>query len=147
MTVVMMEIRHNEAAARPLFGGDLFSREALQGYVRIRWPANTAKHAAREWQLTLDEAKGLVAGRASQATLDKIWKHRNGGWAVALPVIGAVIGHGVDDFLQNERRTHVELARRSGALVRDLRSFDPVRPGGAVELASPAHRERRAVGR
>src|SRR5690606_657859 len=56
----------------------------------------------KRWGLSLDEARGAVAGRASQATVDKIFKHPNGGWAVVLPVLGAVIGHGVDQFFRQQ---------------------------------------------
>jgi len=104
MAVSAVEIRHNEVAMRPLLGGELILRDALATYARLRWPTNAAKHAAREWGLTLDEAKGLVAGRASQATIDKVLKHRNGGWKVAIPILGATIGQELDGFLAAEQR-------------------------------------------
>ena len=117
-----MEIRHNERDGQHTFGLDMGIRDALATYCRLRWPTGAAKLVAREWGLSLDEARGVVAGRASQATIDKIWKHRNGGWSVALEVIGAVTGQSVADYLKNQRRTNEEEARRSRALDRHFRA-------------------------
>lgn len=102
MTVSYVEILHNERAEQRSLGLDRATRDALAAYCRAEWPSNTAKHVAREWDLSLDEARGVVAGRASQATADKIFKHSNGGWRVVLPVLGAVIGHGVDAFFRQQ---------------------------------------------
>lgn len=142
-----MEIRHNEVASCPLFGGEMVLRDALATYAKLRWPTGTAKFAAREWGLSLDEAKGAVNRRASLTTLDKVLRHPNGGWAIALPILGAVIGHGADVFLHNERKRHAELARRNRALVRDLRSLPDLRPDGGLELDARRPRERRAFNR
>lgn len=147
MTVTSMEIRHNERAGQHTLGLDRATRDALATYANLRWPTGAAKHAAKEWGLTLDEGRGVVSGRTSQATLDRILKHPNGGWSVALPVLGAVIGHGLDHFLQAERARHVELARRNRALVRDLRAGPGDRRLPAAELASENPRRRALVDR
>lgn len=122
MTVTHMEIRHENGANLPSLGLDRATGDALAAYARLVWPTGTAKACAREWDLTTDEAKGLVAGSPGKTTIDKIWKHPRGGWAVIFPVLGAVVGHGADVFLQAQRVRHAELARRNRALVRDLRS-------------------------
>lgn len=103
MTVGMMDIWHHEGLKRPLLGLDMWSRDALANYARVRWPTNTAKQVAREWDLSLDEAKGVISSRTSQTTIDKILKHRNGGWRVAIPILGAVIGRDLDGFLAEEQ--------------------------------------------
>jgi hypothetical protein len=123
MKVTSMEIRTNEVGGLPSLGLDRATRDALATYVRIRFPAGTVKAVAREFDLTLDEAKGLVSGRPSQTTVDKVWKHPRGGWAVILPVLGAVVGHGVEGYLQQQRVEHARMARRHGAVVRDLRNL------------------------
>lgn len=102
MSVSYMEILHNERAGQRSLGLDRATRDALGAYCKQLWPANTAKFIAREWDLSLDEARGIVAGRASQATIDKVFKHPNGGWRVVLPVLGSVIGHGVDGFFREQ---------------------------------------------
>lgn len=100
MEMTLVDVRHREMLERPLLGGKLTSAEALSNYVRVRWPSSTAKHVARTWDLTLDEAKGIVAARASRSTIDKAYER--GGWPVALSVLGGVIGQGVAEFFQAE---------------------------------------------
>lgn len=131
MGVTFMDIQQHEAAQRPLLGLDLYSKEALANYARIKWPTNTAKFVAKEWGLSLDEAKGLIAARSSQQTIDKVLKHRNGGWRVAIPLLSAVIGRDLDGFLAEEQkrlsgerlqyeareRELAEMARSVGALI------------------------------
>ncbi len=120
-----MDVRHENGAGLPSLGLDRATRDGLAAYARLTWPGGTAKSVAREWDLSIDEARGLVAGRASQTTVDKVWKHPRGGWGVILPVLGAVVGHGADVFLQSQRAKHADLARRHGALVRDMRTRAP----------------------
>ena len=117
--VTAMEIRHNKREIQLNFGLDRATRDALATYVRLRWPTNTAKMTAREFDLTLDEGRGIVAGKPSLSTIDKIWKR--GGWEVLLPVMGAVIGQNAEDFLREQRKASLENARRTAGLCRDLR--------------------------
>ncbi len=120
-------------------------REALAIYARRTWPLNTSVHAAKAWGIDKTTAKNLLKGHASDATITRVL--RAGGWAMALPVIGAVIGHSAEQFLEDERRKHVELARRNGALVTDLRAGLGLRNHSAVEPASHANGERRSFNR
>jgi len=138
MELSLVTIRDNERANRPLFDGSLLLRDALSTYARLRWPTNTVKQAAREWELSIDEGRAVAAARASQATLDKILRHKNGGWAVALPVLGAVIGEGVDEFITAERKRHAQAALRERALLRDLRALAPARRLSGAEPAPAA---------
>ncbi len=118
--------------------------------------ANYAEHEARAagvplqtwvrntWGLKDYEAKDLIKGNASETVWERILKQRDnphGGWAVALPVIGAVIGLDLDEAIKTERRKHVELARRGGALGRDLRAVGAVRRLLAGEPAADGRRQ------
>lgn len=147
MQVTAMEILHGKREVQHSFGLDRLTRDALAAYARLRWPSGAAKHAAREWGLSVDEARGVVAARASLATIDRIWKHPAGGWAVLFPVMGAVIGQTAEDFLQHERKRHAELARRHGTLVRDLRAGPAVRDRPRHELDVWGSEDRRSVDR
>ncbi len=76
------------------------------------------------------EAKDLLKGNASEAVWERIVKHPNGGWKVVIPVMGAVIGLSLDDFIASEieelrhERTELEALERSaqGRLARLRRS-------------------------
>jgi hypothetical protein len=151
MAVTWMDISHNERAGQRSLGLDRASRDALAGYCRAEWPSNTAKHVAREWSLSLDEARGIVAGRASQATIDKVFKHPNGGWRVVLPVLGSVIGHGVDAFFKEQMRQaareaaraqeHEQLAKAAYRRL-EARSVDPREDRGARRSAGTVGAEK-----
>lgn len=81
------------------------------------------------WDLKDYEAKDLLKGNASEPVWERILTHKNGGWSVALPILGAVIGQSLDDHLEKQRARHEQQAARLGALVRDLRPVDPTGPG------------------
>lgn len=82
------------------FSRDL--REALAIYARRTWPLNTSVHAAKAWGVPKTTAANVLKGHASDATVTKII--RAGGWALALPVIGAVIGEPVHVFFRDQMR-------------------------------------------
>lgn len=137
MSVTFEEIMSLDGQNLP-FARDF--REALALYARRTWPLNTSVHAAKAWGIDKTTAKNLLKGHASDATITRVL--RSGGWAIALPVLGAVIGHSAEQFLQDERRKHVELARRNGAVVRDIRSLPDFPDRRAPELAAADARER-----
>ena len=118
MTVTHMENLGRDGASFPI--GFRQSRDALANYCTGRWPVGRRKAVEREWGLSPDEARGVIEATASAATIDKVWKA--GGWAVALPVLSSVIGCSLENFMQTERRKQLEVAHRTGALVRHLRS-------------------------
>lgn len=148
MTDVLVEIPLIKRAAQRSLPLDKGTRDALADYCRYRWPAHTAKMAARAWNLSVDEARGVVAGRTSLTTYDKIKKA--GGWPVILWVEAAVVGHGIDQFLARTGASNEENGEHLAALVGDLW------PGGRSRLPHPDHRadalgdrpraERRSVG-
>jgi hypothetical protein len=118
MTVTHMENLGRDGASFPISFRQ--SRDALANYCEARWPVGRRKAVEREWGLSPDEARGVIEATASAATIDKVWKA--GGWAVALPVLSSVIGCSLENFMQTERRKQLEVAHRTGALVRHLRS-------------------------
>lgn len=121
----VMEIRRNEREIQHKIALDMPSREALAAYCRRQWPEHTAKSVARAFNLTVDEARSVVAGRASSATMDRVWKA--GGWSLILSVMASVVGQSFDDFiamekkrLRDERRDSEERLQRCGEMVRHL---------------------------
>ena len=136
MTVTHKEILGRDGANFPILPLLRQTRDALARYCEARWPVGRRKAAEREWNLSPDEARGVIEATASAATIDKVWKA--GGWAVALPVLSSVIGCSVEEFLQSERRKQLETARHTRALVRDLRALRAADPD-----AGPARRAER----
>lgn len=134
MTVSYVEILGSNGVDRPSLMLLRQTRDALAKYCELRWPVGRRKAVERAWGLTPDEARGVCEATASATTIDKVWKHPDGGWLVVLPVLAAVIGHSVDDFLANERRKHVALAQRHRSMVRDLRALAPDRADADREL-------------
>lgn len=120
-------------------------REALAIYARRTWPLHTSVHAAKAWGIDKTTAKNLLKGHASDATITRVL--RAGGWAMALPVLGAVIGQTAEQYLEDERRKHVELARRNGALVTDLRAGLGLRDRPPAQSSVEANSERRNFNR
>jgi len=142
MALTVNEIMTLDGQLLP-FSRDL--REALGIYARRTWPLHTSVHASKAWGVPKTTVANLLKGHASDATVTAII--RAGGWALALPVIGAVIGHGLDEAIKAERRNDIARADRRRALVRDLRALasDHSVPGG--ELADRRTGERRSFSR
>lgn len=122
----------NDGAKSPVLQLDRATAEALAVFVQQSFPAQGRRKAvARTWDLRDDEARSVIDGQASKATLDRIWKHPAGGWRVILPVMGAVVGQTADAFIlqEKERLAHErdqaereearlgEMARAFGAIV------------------------------
>lgn len=91
------------------FAQDL--REALANYARRTWPTNTSGHMAKAWGISKDTAKNILKGHASDATVTRII--RAGGWALVLPVMGAVIGQPVDAFFRQQLKVAAREAERA----------------------------------
>lgn len=137
-----MEIRHHVGEKFPLLPVERI-RDVLAAYCAYRWPAGRRKAVAREWGLNEDEARSVCAGRASITTIEKVLLHpTNGRWALALPLLGALFDETAEDYLTKQRKRHVELARRSSSLVRDLRAGDPVRSFNPRSVAADLDRRR-----
>lgn len=147
MTVAAMEILSLRGTVLPL---DQRRRDALAHYARLEaeaagMPAQSWVRQA--WGLKDYEAKDLLKAMSSETIWERILKHKNGGWPVALAVLGAVIGQDVEAFLQTSRKRHVEIARRHGALVRDLRARPATRLPAAAELDPGPSKRARDLGR
>jgi hypothetical protein len=129
MQVTAMEILGRNGESCPKIPATRATREALARYVCAMAPTSRRKWAEDQWDLTPDQARAVIEGTASTATIDKIWKHENGGWAVLLPVMGAVIGHSFEDFvskeqerLRHERRAFEQREARLGEMASHLRT-------------------------
>lgn len=129
-----MSIHANEGDFSPRLGLDRSISDALAVYVEQSFPVQGRRKAvANYWGLTLDEARTVIEARTSRPTLDRIFKHHNGGWRVILPVMGAVVGQSADAFilqererLAHERRTYEAREAELDQMARDLRSVAPV---------------------
>lgn len=112
MTVTYVEISGSDGEKFPLLRLDR-TRDGVASYCETRWPLGRRKSVAKEWELTSDEARSVCEGSASQATLDKIWRHPRGGWTVLLPVMGAVIGQPIHEFFREQMRQAAKDAERA----------------------------------
>lgn len=108
MALTVNEIMTLDGQLLP-FSRDL--REALGVYARRTWPLNTSTHAAKAWGISKTTAANVLKGHASDATVTAII--RSGGWALALPVIGAVIGEPVHEFFREQMRQAAKDAERA----------------------------------
>lgn len=140
MAVGMMEIYGRDGADRPTLLLDRATRDSLAAYCARRWATNRRKEIQREWDLSPDEARGVMEATASASTVDKIWKHRRGGWSVVLPVLGAVIGQGVGEFFAAERERALHEAEQ---IKRDAERLAALE-SAAVRSFAPAARRCRA---
>jgi hypothetical protein len=112
MTVTYVEISGSDGEKFPLLQLDR-TRDGLATYCETRWPLGRRKAVAKEWGLSTDEARSVCEGSASQATLDKVWRHPRGGWTVLLPVMGAVIGQPIHEFFRQQMRQAAKDAERA----------------------------------
>lgn len=142
MTEGVMELHGYVGEKFPLLAADRV-RDILASYCAMRWPLGRRKAVIKHWDLTADEARSVCEGSVSQATLDKIWLHKNGRWPLAITIFGALFGESLEEHLTSERRRHVELARRNGALVRDLRPLAGLDPLPSDRDAASPSSERR----
>lgn len=133
MTVTTMEILGRDGASCPTLGLSRATRDALAEYTRLRWPTGRRKAIEREWDLSPDQARGVMEATASASTIDAIWMHPRGGWAVLLPVLGAVVGKPLHEHLraeiavvarqQQELEAHAQLAEVAHRRLSFPRSF------------------------
>lgn len=134
MTITANEIMDLGGQNLP-FSRDL--REALGVYARRKWPLNTSVHAAKAWGIPKTTAANVLKGHASDATVTKII--RAGGWELALPVIGAVIGEPVHTFFREQMR---EAARAAEDAERHERLAQAAYRRLATDAAGPGEDRR-----
>lgn len=143
-----MGIMGGDGEFHPILSMSRATRDALATYCQQRWPTGRRKAIEREWGLTGDQARSVLEATASASTIDRIWKHERGGWAVILPVLGAVVGQPVSDFFREEIRKaareqqqlehHATLADAAWS----RRSVGPGGPGhGRQEADRPTRRQ------
>lgn len=113
MTVTAMSILRSDGEKRPTLELDVEWETGLAIYCRDRWPTGRRKAIEREWGLSVDDARSVVEGKASKRIISKIWKHPRGGWSVALPVMGAVIGQPIDAFFRNQMQQAAKAAEHA----------------------------------
>jgi hypothetical protein len=151
MTVTWMDVDGSFGEKFPLLRLDR-TRDGLASYCEARWPVGRRKSVAKEWGLSADEARSLCEGSASQATLDKVWRHPRGGWTVLLPVMGAVIGQPIHEFFREQMKQaakaqehaehHERLAKAAYRRLAD--DLDP--SGDDRNRAAPSRRSFGALG-
>lgn len=112
MTVTYVEVHGSFGEKFPLLRLDR-TRDGLASYCEVRWPVGRRKSVAREWGLSADEARSICEGSASQATLDKVWRHPRGGWSVLIPVMGAVVGQPIHEFFREKMKLAAREAVRA----------------------------------
>lgn len=117
MRAALVEIPGNKFEIQRKLGLDKGFRDVLAEYLIRRWPSGTAKHAAREFDLSLARAREAVAGRVSLTTLERIFKR--GGFSVALPIVADVIGQSLARYFRELREAHDEQGVRIAALAGD----------------------------
>lgn len=75
---------------------------ALARRVRKLHPTGTVDATAAEFRLTNGEARGVVYGSASRATIDKVLKR--GGWGLAVELLADVLGEPLEQFIEHQAR-------------------------------------------
>lgn len=119
-------------------------RDALADYAKQA--ADAAGMAPQAWVrktfgFTDYEAKHLLKGDASEPMWERILKHPNGGWAVAIPIMGSVVGQSLEDYIKKQaeaaRREQLEWEARErhiAALSAGLRERGPDAGRGAYAM-------------
>lgn len=91
------------------------TKNAWAQYARRRWPTNTLNYIGREWNLSTGEARGVLYAQISQATIEKITDHKNGGRHLALTILAIRFGESVEDFIAaviQQQRQEIDRERR-----------------------------------
>jgi hypothetical protein len=137
MSGVVVKVNQTSVPKSTRFGLE----NALARHVRRRWPKNTICLVQSEWDLEAGEARGVVYGTASRTTLNKIIRHRRGGWRLGLLMLEGVTGQSLGDFiisererLRHEREQYEERDRHLVAMAADLRLGDRLGLGGPYKL-------------
>jgi hypothetical protein len=107
MQVTTMEILGWDGENGPTLPFSRATRDALAKYCELRWPNGRRKAVCKRMGADADEARSICEATASITTIEKVWKHPRGQWAVAIPVLGAVIGVHLDDHLEAKRRNQM----------------------------------------
>lgn len=126
---------------------DARRRDALANYARLAAEdAGMAPQAwvRKTWGFEAYEAKHLLRGDASEPMWERILKGKgpHTGWAVAIPVMGAVIGAPIHDFFREQTRIAAQEAclaeehERLAAIAYRRLEGGPADPGAPREARS-----------
>jgi hypothetical protein len=139
-TILPLDQRRRDALANYAEAAAINAGKPVQTWVR------------EAWKLKDYEAKDLIKGNASEVVWERILKLRGPhcGWAIAIPILGAVIGEDLSDYFASEKeRVADERARWAAeedrvstleAFARERRSFARHRAGEADLRAGRAAR-------
>jgi hypothetical protein len=89
MTEAYVEFPRIKWEKQRTLGLDKSFRDAVRDYCKRRWPYHTAKNAAREFKLTVDQGRSVANGTASMTTVEQCIKGRP---EVGIPVLEEVMG-------------------------------------------------------
>jgi len=145
MTVTYMEVRRSKRDNQRRLELDKGLRDGLADLFRHRWPSGTAKHAAREYQLTLDQSRGVVAGKASLTSLEQVIK--TGGWPVVFHLMGEVIGQTAEQYIIEARNINEERGQRLASLVSSIRALGSSSDPDSNHLGGRQDQRRRSFSR
>lgn len=102
MTDAFMEICPFEQESHPSNGG---LRDAFAEVMRRRYAGavNVQGRLMSDFGLSVDQAKGLLAGKTSIGTMEDVLQHKNGGWRIGLAVLSIVVGRRLTDYFASEK--------------------------------------------
>lgn len=118
MEVILMESPRIKRDTQRRIELDKGLRDGLADLCRRRWPTGTAKSAARAFDLTLDQGRSVVAGKASLITLEQVIK--KGGWQIVFPLFAEVIGLSAEQYIIGARKANAEYDQRLASLVSNM---------------------------
>jgi len=115
MNEVVMDFPLNKGEKQRKLKLDKGLRDAIRDMLRERWPQGTAKYTAREFRMSLDQARHAVRGDASISAIEAIIKR--GGLPVALALVEQVTGQSIARYFIEMRQANEDHGRRIAALV------------------------------
>lgn len=129
-----MNIRGRGGQFQPgLFSPETIA-EALADAMQHAAPTGRRKYIETRLKMRTDDARRVAESRASKVQLDHAFKV--GGWPLVLDVFARLLGEGLDQHLERERRRHADLAEDLGEVVRSFRAAGAGGPGNGARVAS-----------
>jgi hypothetical protein len=117
MRVAMREIREFSPAKRE---NDYGLENALAKYVRNRWPDKPIAYVAHEWDLSDAEASKVVYANASKNTLNKLLRHKRGGFKLFIELLCDATNTKLEHYITNQAEEAANEARKWAAEERRL---------------------------
>jgi len=145
MTGTVMIYRNKKCESRGRLPLDKGLKDATADYCKRRWSTNTAKQAARAFDLSVSQGRNLAAGDPSLTTIERIFK--TGGWRVSLVILADVLGQSVWNYIIELRRSHEQQGETLRALGHDLRLVVSDRDSFPPDVDSSRPDRRRPVDR